>query len=133
MLRQYFLLLAYSVFGWASPHQLDERQLSISSGDPDLTGTPYIPTPATSTVSAATPSSTVNSNMTNPIDINKFFDLSSKCTPAHQAFYKTAYEGAVAIADAARKWPMYGTAESDLYFGKNTQDNSQLVSEIPGV
>ena len=59
--------------------------------------------------------------------------MSTKCTPAHQAFYKKAYEGTVAIADVARKWPVYGTAESDLYFGSNAEDNALLVNEVPGV
>ncbi|KAK3173566.1 hypothetical protein OEA41_006897 [Lepraria neglecta] len=131
MLGHFFPLLAYSAFALSSPHQLDGRQLSDTNGDPDLTGTVYIPTPSTSIVFAATTSTTTNPNMTDPIDIKKFFDVSTKCKPAHQAFYKKAYEGAVAIADAARKWPVYGTAESDLYFGSNAEDNPLLVYEVP--
>ena len=128
MLEHFFPLLAYSTFALSSPHQLSD-----TSGDADLTGTVYIPTPSTSTVFAATTSTTTNPNMTNPINIKKFFDVSTKCTPAHQAFYKKAYEGAATIANAARKRPVYGTAGSDLYFGSNAEDNALLVNEVPGV
>lgn len=82
MLRHFFLLLACSAFALSGLHRLHERQPLINGIDLDFLGTPYILTLLISTVFVVTPSVIVNPNMTNLIDINKFFDVSSKCTPA---------------------------------------------------
>ena len=110
-------------------------QASASDSDPDPT-TYYVPTATTSTVTlnSATPTNVgpADGEDATPIDANKFFYVSNKCSAAHQAFYKTAYEGAVAIAYAASKWPMYGTDVSDIYFGKGSENNPAASSDIPG-
>ena len=127
---------------WAVLLLLSTRLISaLPQGGPDGTSDPanpstvYTPTPSTSTIVAAnSAASSVNPFATDdatPIDAKKYFAVSNKCSTTHKAFYKTAYEGAVAIAYAASKWPQYGTDVSDLYFGKNAQDNTQAAADIP--
>ena len=105
------------------------------TSDPTNPSTIYTPTPSTTTVPAANSASLsvspfATDNAT-PIDAKKFFAVSERCSAEHQAFYKTAYQGAVAIADSATQWPESGIDASDLYFGKNTQNNAQAAAEIP--
>ena len=107
---------------------------ALPQGEPDPS-TIYTPTPSTSTVASANSAEPsvdpFAGDDATPIDAKKFFSVSNRCSAEHQAFYKTAYQGAVAIAYAATKWPMYGTDVSDLYFGKNAQDNEQAAADIP--
>ena len=130
------LSLSFCCCVLASPKQLSLRQLlhrqeAAPIIESDAGGANDKPTLSTSTIPAST--ETKEPTLENPVDANHFFDVSTKCTPQHQKFYKTAYGNAVAIADAARKWPMYGRAESDLYFGKAAIDNAKMSKEVPGL
>jgi hypothetical protein len=99
----------------------------------------------TSTINAAAASSLMTGTPrvpidtdTQPIDGSSYFYVQKNCYQNTKVrdgfsnrgkFYETAYKDAVAIADAARKWPQLGTDASDKYVHQNLE-NSQYA---PGI
>jgi hypothetical protein len=109
--------------------------------DPDITGPGILATPTYTTISLPGSSGDpfVASNQVTglgePISDTSFFSIGHECFSDTSVidqkvyknkaeFFETAYKDAVAIADQATKWPMYGTDVSNLYFGPRIVDEA---------
>lgn len=141
------VVLLLSSFALSIP--LDSSSAEYST-DPDITGPGILAAPTYTTISAASPSEDpfVQSNQVTglgqPISGTSYFSIASDCYSDTRAidrsvyknrgeFFEQAYKDAVAIADQATKWPMYGTDVSDMYFGPEVQKeeySNDIVGEI---
>jgi hypothetical protein len=119
LLRSLFVLVSFSTAStMALPSSTHEKK-DTGSALADIIGA----------ISAANATKPVMENA-NPIEGQSYFYIDQGCSAAQVKTYTQAYKDAMALADAAQKWPDYGTDAMDLYMGKGADQRQQYKNVI---